>query len=169
MPDISRLFKRKHNKFVFVRQGRPLCGRFCPADAAPCVGGTPGHPHFALNLLAVARVIPYGVILGVTVIALLLVARAIFRRVDYSLLLSEFTEDLPALIIGVNLGGLGTLIASMASLISYKLIAREENHAKAVLPYCCAKLGKLCKAASGSSYKMTMNEKLMINKGGKRG
>ena len=149
MPDISRLFKRKHNKFVFVRQGRPLCGRFCPADAAPCVGGTPGHPHFALNLLAVAR--------------------AIFRRVDYSLLLSEFTEDLPALIIGVNLGGLGTLIASMASLISYKLIAREENHAKAVLPYCCAKLGKLYKAAAGSSYKMTMNEKLMINKGGKRG
>lgn len=154
MPDISRLFKRKHNKFVFVRQGRPLCGRFCPADAAPCVGGTPGHPHFALNLLAVARVI-----LGVTVIALLLVDRAIFRRVDYSLLLSEFTEDLPALIIGVNLGGLGTLIASMASLISYKLIAREENHAKAVLPYCCAKLGKLRKTAAGSSYKMTMNEK----------
>ena len=32
--------------------------------------------------------------------------------------------------IGVNLGGLGTLIASMASLISYKLIAREESQVK---------------------------------------
>ena len=29
------------------------------------------------------------------------------------------------LIIGTNLGGLGTLIASMASLISYRQIARE--------------------------------------------
>lgn len=34
--------------------------------------------------------------------------------------------------IGVNLGGLGTLIASMASLISYKLIVREENQAKGI-------------------------------------
>lgn len=46
------------------------------------------------------------------------------------LLLSGFTGDLPALIIGVNPGGPGTLIASMASLISYKLIAREEGQAK---------------------------------------
>jgi Na+/H+ antiporter NhaD/arsenite permease-like protein len=45
-------------------------------------------------------------------------------------LLSGFTENLSALIIGVNLGGLGTLIASMASLISYKLIAREESQIK---------------------------------------
>ena len=45
-------------------------------------------------------------------------------------LLSGFTENLSALIIGVNLGGLGTLIASMASLISYKLIAREEGGIK---------------------------------------
>ena len=34
--------------------------------------------------------------------------------------------------IAANLGGLGTLIASMASLISYKLIAREENQAKGI-------------------------------------
>ena len=45
-------------------------------------------------------------------------------------LLSGFTENLSALIIGVNLGGLGTLIASMASLLSYKLIAREESQIK---------------------------------------
>ena len=37
-----------------------------------------------------------------------------------ALLLSGFTENVKALIVGTNLGGLGTLIASMASLISYK-------------------------------------------------
>ena len=45
-------------------------------------------------------------------------------------LLSGFTENLSALIIGVNRGGPGTLIASMASLIAYKLIAREESQTK---------------------------------------
>ena len=38
-------------------------------------------------------------------------------------LLSGFTDNARALLIGTNLGGLGTLIASMASLISYKYIA----------------------------------------------
>ena len=31
------------------------------------------------------------------------------------------------LILGLNFGGLGTLIASMANLISYKIYAREED------------------------------------------
>ena len=34
-------------------------------------------------------------------------------------------SNIAALIIGTNLGGLGTLIASMASLISYRQIAQE--------------------------------------------
>ena len=42
-----------------------------------------------------------------------------------AILLSGFTENIRSLIIGTNLGGLGTLIASMASLISYREIARE--------------------------------------------
>lgn len=42
-----------------------------------------------------------------------------------ALLLSEFTDNIKNLAIGVNIGGLGTLIASMASLISYKLYANE--------------------------------------------
>lgn len=41
-------------------------------------------------------------------------------NVPATLLLAGFTSDYPALLTGVNLGGLGTLIASMASLISYK-------------------------------------------------
>ena len=51
-------------------------------------------------------------------------------NVPAALLLSGFTENLSTLAIGVNLGGLGTLIASMASLISYKLIVREESQVK---------------------------------------
>ena len=52
-------------------------------------------------------------------------ASQIISNVPTALLLSGFTTNCKALIIGANLGGLGTLIASMASLISYKQIARE--------------------------------------------
>ena len=44
-------------------------------------------------------------------------------NVPAAILLSGFTDNARALLIGTNLGGLGTLIASMASLISYKYIA----------------------------------------------
>lgn len=44
----------------------------------------------------------------------------IISNVPCAMLLSGFTDNYPALILGVNLGGLGTLIASMASLISFK-------------------------------------------------
>ncbi|MCI8442667.1 MAG: citrate transporter [Provencibacterium sp.] len=135
---------------------------------------------FVLNLLTVARMVPCALSFTVTVIALAVMDKGIFLRIDYSLLLtfagffifignmqrlpafsrllqqtvaghemaagiiisqiisnvpaalllSGFTDRLAPLIIGVNLGGLGTLIASMASLISYKLIAREERAIK---------------------------------------
>ena len=51
-------------------------------------------------------------------------------NVPAALLLSGFTTDYKALLIGVNLGGLGTLIASMASLISYKIFANKYNDQK---------------------------------------
>ena len=49
----------------------------------------------------------------------------LISNVPAAILLSGFTENIRSLIIGTNLGGLGTLIASMASLISYREIARE--------------------------------------------
>lgn len=49
----------------------------------------------------------------------------IISNVPAALLLSGFTDRYQLLIVGANLGGLGTLIASMASLISYKQVARE--------------------------------------------
>jgi len=51
-------------------------------------------------------------------------------NVPAALLLSGFTSDYRALLAGVNLGGLGTLIASMASLISYKILANKYNDKK---------------------------------------
>lgn len=44
-------------------------------------------------------------------------------NVPAAMLLSGYTDRVQELIVGTNLGGLGTLIASMASLISYKQIA----------------------------------------------
>lgn len=48
----------------------------------------------------------------------------VISNVPAAILLSGFSSDLSALLTGVNLGGLGTLIASLASLISFKFIAR---------------------------------------------
>lgn len=135
---------------------------------------------FVVSLLTVARVLPYGISLGIAIVTMLLFDRELFRKIDYSLLLtfvgffvfignmgrvpafreflqniidgnevpvavaasqvisnvpaalllSGFTEDIEALILGTNLGGLGTLIASMASLISYKYIVKENKCGK---------------------------------------
>ena len=130
---------------------------------------------FIFSLLVVARIVPYGILVGAVLFYIMLCDRKILKEVDYSLLatfvalfifignmgrigifhdwlqriitgreeitsvlasqvmsnvpaailLSGFTENIQALIIGTNLGGLGTLIASMASLISFKYIAKE--------------------------------------------
>ena len=44
--------------------------------------------------------------------------------------LSGFTDNYRALIVGTNIGGLGTLIASMASLISFKYIAKRKQESE---------------------------------------
>ena len=49
----------------------------------------------------------------------------IISNVPAAILLSGFSSDFSALVTGVNLGGLGTLIASLASLISFKFFAKE--------------------------------------------
>lgn len=135
---------------------------------------------FVLALCVVLRLLPFYVVLGITILLVLFRERKILGQVDYcllltficffifignlenlpvfrdtlerivsgrellagvlssqvvsnvpaSLLLSSFTTDYNALLAGVNLGGLGTLIASMASLISYKQFANTYNNQK---------------------------------------
>ena len=65
-----------------------------------------------------------GVLTGHVELAAVL-ASQVTSNVPAALLLSGFTTEWNGLIIGCNLGGLGTLIASMASLISYKAVTRE--------------------------------------------
>lgn len=54
----------------------------------------------------------------------------VLSNVPAALLLSGFTDNAKALLIGTNVGGLGTIIASMASLISYKLYAASPGAKK---------------------------------------
>lgn len=54
----------------------------------------------------------------------------IISNVPATLLLTGFTQDWSTLIIGSNIGGLGTMIASMASLISYKYITSSYPDSK---------------------------------------
>lgn len=127
---------------------------------------------FLLCILTVAGLIPHSVLLVIVAGSILIKNRGLFRRVDYSLLLtflfffifvgnmkqmeqltwliqslvekhgriisvgisqiisnvpaamllSGYSHDISELIVGTNLGGLGTLIASMASLISYRQV-----------------------------------------------
>lgn len=133
--------------------------------------------QFAVCMLSILRVLDYRILLGIIVVAVLILDRKLFLKVDYSLLLtfvfffifvgnigsisaisqsfrsvldgrevwlgiaasqvisnvpaaillSGLSENFSALIIGTNLGGLGTLIASMASLITYKFYAASKD------------------------------------------
>ena len=58
-------------------------------------------------------------------LAVSVAASQVVSNVPAALLLSGFSSAWDALIVGTNIGGLGTLIASMASLISYKQIVSE--------------------------------------------
>lgn len=51
----------------------------------------------------------------------------VISNVPAAVLLSSFTENWRELLLGVNIGGLGTPVASLASLISYRLYARSEQ------------------------------------------
>lgn len=51
----------------------------------------------------------------------------IISNVPCAVMLSGFTKNARELLVGVNIGGLGTLVASLASLISFKFYAKAEK------------------------------------------
>ena len=55
------------------------------------------------------------------------VCSQVISNVPATLLLAPFTQNVTELLLGVNLGGLGTLVASLASLISFKLYGRSQG------------------------------------------
>ena len=58
------------------------------------------------------------------------VSSQVISNVPSAILLSGFSTNYEAIIVGVNIGGFGTLIASMANLISYKILVREHKEFK---------------------------------------
>ncbi len=163
-----------------------LCMALPRAPLAAALGEEPGVDRkklrlylalFAVCLLSVVRVLPWPVMLGTVVAALLLfdrrnllsadfmllltfaaffifagnlarlervdrllrrmllgreyltalLASQVISNVPAALLLSGFTDNSRELLLGVNIGGLGTPIASLASLISLKLYSHSEN------------------------------------------
>ncbi len=54
-------------------------------------------------------------------------ASQVISNVPAAVLLSGFTQDWRSLLIGADIGGLGTPIASLASLISFKLYLKSKN------------------------------------------
>ncbi len=51
----------------------------------------------------------------------------VISNVPSAILLSQFTENYPALLVGVNIGGVGTLISSLASLITFREYAKHNQ------------------------------------------
>lgn len=62
----------------------------------------------------------------------------IISNVPAAVLLSGFTADWRGLLVGSNLGGLGTPIASLASLISLKVYLRTPGPGRSAI--CCCSL-----------------------------
>ena len=51
----------------------------------------------------------------------------VISNVPAAIMLSGFTDNARALVIGVNIGGLGTLVASLASVISFRIYMETDN------------------------------------------
>ena len=77
----------------------------------------------SLNLLFKRWIVGNEVIWGI-------LASQVISNVPAAILLSGFSTNYEAIIVGINIGGLGTLIASMANLISYKILVREYDEFK---------------------------------------
>ena len=91
---------------------------------------------FGLCLLSVCRILPYGILTVLVIVSLLLARRQllgsaaasqIISNVPAAVLLSGLTEDWKGLLAGVDVGGLGTPVASLASLISMKFYLRSRE------------------------------------------
>ena len=59
-------------------------------------------------------------LLGKSTLLFSVLSCQVISNVPSAILLSNFTDNYPALLVGVNIGGAGTLIASLASLITFR-------------------------------------------------
>ena len=62
----------------------------------------------------------FSFLLNKSVLLFSVISCQFISNVPSAILLSQFTENYPELLLGVNIGGVGTLIASLASLITFR-------------------------------------------------
>lgn len=80
------------------------------------------HMDYVINTAATLLTSPIKVLVTSAVLS------QVISNVPSAILLSAFTEQYKPLLLGVSIGGMGTMIASLANLISYKLYAKEYNN-----------------------------------------
>ncbi len=66
-------------------------------------------------------------LLGKSTLLFSILSCQVISNVPSAILLSNFTENYPALLVGVNIGGAGTLIASLASLITFREYTKHNS------------------------------------------
>ena len=76
---------------------------------------------FAGNMARIEAVRSFfSYLLGLNTLLFSVLSCQVISNVPSAILLSQFTDNYPALLIGVNIGGVGTLISSLASLITFR-------------------------------------------------
>lgn len=68
----------------------------------------------------------FGVILEKNTLLVSALSCQFISNVPSAVLLSQFTENYPQLLVGVNIGGVGTLISSLASLITFREYTKRD-------------------------------------------
>ena len=66
----------------------------------------------------------FGGLLELNTLLVSVISCQFISNVPTAILLSQFTQNYPQLLVGVNIGGVGTLIASLASLITFREYAK---------------------------------------------
>ena len=70
----------------------------------------------------------FNYILSYSVLLVSILSCQFISNVPTAILLARFTNNYPDLLVGVNIGGVGTLIASLASLITFREYTRHYPH-----------------------------------------
>ena len=121
LPDINKINVDRNNFFKRVFWGVDYYLLLTFIALFILIGNLQNIPFF--NELFTKWIVGNEVIWGI-------LASQIISNVPAAILLSGFSSNYGAIIIGINVGGFGTLIASMANLISYKILIREHDEFK---------------------------------------
>ena len=70
----------------------------------------------------------FSILLSESTLLFSVISCQFISNVPSAILLSQFTTNYPDLLVGVNIGGVGTLIASLASLITFREYTKHHPH-----------------------------------------